>query len=177
MQPVGLLGSTGITPLPRYYGPRRLPVMPRNAYAFARALGSTHMPGLPGSSISLLMRAVPIHPGGPGGCIRSFFTTGNGLHHLRKVGHPTIGVTRPNRVHLRYGSHLRLGRLRRPDYSKAGISSGQTPLRRLHVVRAIHMADSFHSARLTRLGLAHRRPRSWECSKAAIPFAFFAASR
>ena len=66
-------------------------------------------------------------------------------------------VTRPNRVHLRYGSRLRLRRLRHPDCSKTGISSGQMPLRRLHVVRAIHMADSFHSARLTRLILALQR--------------------
>ena len=70
-----------------------------------------------------------------------------------------FGVTRPNRVHLHYGSRLRLRRLRHPDCSETGISSGQVPLRRLHVVRAIHMTDSFHSARLTRLNLAHRRTR------------------
>jgi len=58
---------------------------------------------------------------------------------------------------LRYGSRLHLRRLRHPDCSKTGIPSGQVPLRRLHVVRAIHMADSFHSARLTRLSLAHQR--------------------
>ena len=80
MQPVGLLCSTGITPLPRYYEPRRLPTCRACAYDFASALGSTHMPGIPGSSVSLSTRAVPIHPGGPDGCLRSFFATGNGLH-------------------------------------------------------------------------------------------------
>ena len=55
-----------------------------------------------------------------------------------------IGVTRPNRVNLRYGSHLRLRRLRRSDYSDLT----HTTLRRLHVERAIHMASSFHLAGL-----------------------------
>jgi hypothetical protein len=61
-------------------------------------------------------------------------------------------VTRSNRVHLRYGSHLCLRRLRRSDYSDKN-----TPLHWLHVVRATHMTDSFHSVRLTRLILALRR--------------------
>ena len=101
----------------------------------------------------------PITPAGPVAAYARSSPPAAGFTHLRKVGRPATGLTRPNRVHLRYGSRLRLGRLRRPDCSKTGISSGQTPLRRLHAVRAIHMADSFHSARLTRLNLAHRSSR------------------
>ncbi len=49
-------------------------------------------------------------------------------------------VTRLNRVRLRYGSRVRLTRLRRRNYSRS-------PLDRLHVQRSIHMTDSFHSVR------------------------------
>ncbi len=68
------------------------------------------------------------------------------------LGRSASSVTRSNRVHLRYGSHLRLGRLRRSDCSDLN-----TPLPQLHVVRAIHMASSFLLARLTRLNLALQR--------------------
>jgi hypothetical protein len=65
-----------------------------------------------------------------------------------------FSVTRSNRVHLRYGSRLRLRRLRRSDCSEKN-----TPLPWLHAVRAIHMTDSFQSVRLTRLILALQRRR------------------
>ena len=48
------------------------------------------------------------------------------LRHLWKVGHLQLSfrsVTRPNRVHLRYGSHLRLRGLRRTSYLYYAASS------------------------------------------------------
>ena len=58
------LGSTGITPLPCYYGPLRLP-----ATADMRVIDSSHslsssltVPGLPGSSTDLSARALLNHP-------------------------------------------------------------------------------------------------------------------
>jgi len=64
------LGSTGITPLPRYYGPLRLPTWPSTGYLFptnveARTIST---PGLPGSSVRLSERALPLHPGMPCSC-------------------------------------------------------------------------------------------------------------
>jgi len=55
------LGSTGITPFPRYYGPLRLPTRPSAGYLFpadveARTIST---PGLPGSSMRLSERALP----------------------------------------------------------------------------------------------------------------------
>jgi hypothetical protein len=60
------------------YGPVRLPTEPSQGYAFPSSVGRlapTTRPGLPGSSTDLSPRAVPNHPGEPGGCSRPF------LHH------------------------------------------------------------------------------------------------
>ena len=59
-------------------------------------------------------------------------------------------VTRPKRVRSRYGSQLRLPRLR-PHHC------WKRPLGQLHVQPTIYMADSFQPARTARLGLAHPR--------------------
>src|SRR6056297_2883668 len=47
------LGSSGITRLPSYYGPVRLPARPANGYVFPPAVGAITPaePGLPGSSV------------------------------------------------------------------------------------------------------------------------------
>ena len=65
MNPAGLLRSTGITPLPRYYEPLRLPTGAAHAVMFSHAtLGQQPAPpGLPGSSIDLSTPAVSNHPG------------------------------------------------------------------------------------------------------------------
>jgi hypothetical protein len=60
----------------------------------------------------------------------------------------SVFLTRPNRVHLRYGSRVRL-------------PSSPTPLLRpalvwLHVEQAIYMVNSFQFTRSTRLTLAYR---------------------
>ena len=67
------------------------------------------------------------------------------------LGRTANRLTRSNRVHLRYGSHLCSGRLRRPRLLS-------TPLPSLHGERATHMASSFHLARLARLNLALQEP-------------------
>jgi len=68
------LRSTGVTLLPRYYEPRRLPT------GAGSAVMSSHGPldpkstpsGLPGSSVDPSTRAVPNHPGEPGRCMHPF---------------------------------------------------------------------------------------------------------
>lgn len=119
MPTVGPLRSTGVTPLPRYYGPLRLPTQPQVGYVFPThvAHNSSTTSGLPGSSADLCVRAVPNHPGRSDGCSRSFLP-----HRRRASPHPedwplSIGVTRPTRVRLRYGSHARSTGLRILDHS------------------------------------------------------------
>ena len=70
----GLLGSTGITPLPCYYEPIRLPARPTDGYVFPLAVEAFGLtgPGLPGSLTDLSARAVPNHPGGLDGCTCSW---------------------------------------------------------------------------------------------------------
>jgi hypothetical protein len=53
----------------------------------------------------------PITPGGPMGAFARFFPIGGGLHHCLAGWPLSISVTRPNRVHLRYGSRVRSARL------------------------------------------------------------------
>ncbi len=110
----------GRYPLRSYYEPVRLPTEPPQGYAFPSGVGPLPQatpPGLPGSSTDLSPRAVPNHPGEPGGCSRPL------LHHRwqassRMAAWPlSIHITRPNRVRLRYGSWVRFARLRVTDHS------------------------------------------------------------
>ena len=55
-----------------------------------------------------------------------------------------VSVTRPNRVHLRYGSQVRFAGLRLSGLLRC-------PPALLHVERVIHMVDSFHSTRFASL--------------------------
>jgi len=66
---------------------------------------------------------------------------------LRRIGHFQFSVTRPNRVRLRYGSHVRLTRLRQPDHS------GPRSFGYLFEW-AINRMNSFQFIRLVRLLLA-----------------------
>ena len=83
---------------------------PPQGYAFPSNVGPPWAtpPGLPGSSTDRSPRAVPNHPGEPGGCGHPL------LHHRwqassRMAAWPlSVCVTRPNRVRLRYGSRVRL---------------------------------------------------------------------
>jgi len=74
-------------------------------------------PDLPGCSTSLSLRAVSSHPGEPVGCVQV------SLHQQWQASTNPEGwplphsVTRPNRVHLRYGSQVRRIGLRLGDCS------------------------------------------------------------
>jgi hypothetical protein len=70
------------------------------------------------------------------------------LHPLRQTGHSQT-LTRPNQVRLRYGSRVRLARLRVTDYSVPTLA-------RLPCERVIAWVSSFQLTRQARLGLAHR---------------------
>jgi hypothetical protein len=101
------------------------------------------------------------------------FTIGGGLHHFPAGWPLSICVTRPNRVHLRYGSRVRSAWLR-----PFGLLRG--PPAPLPAERAISRATSFQVARSARFILAHRKaqtdPEVWKivggklylnCSKTA----------
>src|SRR5687767_14474382 len=51
-------------------------------------------------------------PESPMDATSRFFSTGSRLHHLWQASRLSLHVTRPTRVHLRYGSQVRLTRLR-----------------------------------------------------------------
>jgi hypothetical protein len=78
-----------------------------------------------------------------------FFTIGGGLHHYLAGWPLSKCVTRPNRVHLRYGSHVRSAGLR-----PFGLLRG--PPASLPAERAINRVTSFQVTRSARLNLAHQ---------------------
>jgi hypothetical protein len=59
----------------------------------------------------------PATPEGPAAALAPCFTASVRLHPQGRTGHLQVPLTRPNRVHLRYGSRVRLARLRRTNYS------------------------------------------------------------
>src|SRR5690606_35587995 len=109
-----------------------------------QALGSTQATGSPRFLISLSMRAVLNHPDRSNGCSRLLLHRRFQASSSLEACPPASYVTRPNQVHLRYSSHLRLPRLH-------GTGHPMLMLSRLHVEQAIHMAASFHAARSIRL--------------------------
>ena len=173
MTEVRPLGSTGITPLPRYYGPLRIPTVnarrvmdsPPAALPSAKPFRFGFSSGLPGSSADLSTRALPNHPGQSHRFLRSFIP-GEWQASPSSGGWPLSF----ERNEAESGS-LSLGsRLRRPGrclpfalrfLARTGLTPHvRLPSRdrpRLHVERAIHMSDSFQSDRSTRLGLAYQR--------------------
>ena len=85
----------------------------------------------------------PPTPAGPEAARARCFTPGSRLHQLGEPGRLRLGVSRPNRVRLRYGSHLRRAespavRLLPPTAPPATCLTGH------------YTAASFHAARLTR---------------------------
>jgi len=95
----------------------------------------------------------PTTPGGPMAASARFFTIGSGLHHSSAGWPLSICVTRPNRVHLRYGSRVRSAGLR-----PFGLLRG--PPAPLPAERAINRVTSFQVTRSARLSLAHRGRKS-----------------
>src|SRR5215469_18276990 len=104
--------------------------------------------GLPGSSADLCTRAVPNHPGRSVGCTRLLLRHRSCLASSKSEGLATfVFLSRPNRVHLRYGSRVRL-------------ASPPVPLLELapawlRVEQAIYTMNSFQFIRSTRLILAY----------------------
>jgi len=116
MTEVRLLGSTGITPLPSYYEPLRIPTVNTervidspSALSLQRnpfTLGITS--DLPGSSADLSTRALPNHPGQSHRFFRSFIP-GGWQASPSSEGWPLskFSVTRPKQVRITLGSCLR----------------------------------------------------------------------
>ena len=96
---------------------------PPQGYAFPSGVGPPHKksgttpPGLPGSSTDLSPCAVPNHPGEPDGCSPPLLPRRCQASAGRADWPLPLYLTRPNRVHLRYGSRVRLARLRPTDCS------------------------------------------------------------
>lgn len=125
---VGTLGSTGVTPLPRYYGPVRSPPRRRHGYGFpCRRAGYDPQRG--GSPRFLDRSIAARRPHSPRGAGSPHLSVAS--RSVQASSSPAdwplpLCVTRPNRVRSRYGSQLRLPRLRPPHCWKR-------PLGRLHV--------------------------------------------
>src|SRR6266403_963121 len=103
------------------------------------------LPGLPGASTDLSLRAVPNHPGRSGGYLLIASPPIAGFIILGRLATST-SVTRPNRVRLRYGSQVCIPGFRQTDYS--------APLRFSYTYeRAIYMVNSFQFTRSARLSL------------------------
>lgn len=128
------LRSTAITPLPRYYGPLRLPVLPRLGYGFPRQVRGTTSKH--GASQVPVPSVATRHPQTPRGT-RQYASAEQRPPVLASTRHKslaapgliTLGVD--SRVRLRYGSRLRLRRAsKRP--------SRNAPPARLHVFSFLH---------------------------------------
>ena len=109
---------------------------------------SPALPGLPGSSTDLSLRAVPNHPGRSGGCSLIASPPATGFIILGRLA-TSISVTRPNRVHLRYGSQVCF-----PGFHQAGCPTSLR-FRYMHE-RAIYMVNSFQFTRSARLSLVYQ---------------------
>jgi hypothetical protein len=97
------------------------------------------LPGLPGSSTDLSLRAVPNHPGRSDECLLIASPPISGFIIFGRLA-TSISVTRPNRVRLRYGSQVCFPGFHQKDCSDS--------LRfRYLYERAIYMVNSFQFTR------------------------------
>ena len=126
-----------------------LPGRPAVMYSHGALVASASArQGLPGSSADLSTRAVPNHPGRSDGCIRLLLRHRSCLASSKSGGLATfVFLSRPNRVHLRYGSRVRLASPPAPLLELAPA--------RLRVEQAIYTMNSFQFIRSTRLLLAY----------------------
>ena len=149
--PVRPLRSTGVTRLPRYYEPVRLPMRPASGYVFPESVEviTLTVPALPGSSANLSARAALFHPGEPNGFSCSLFPRW-------WQASPSLAgwPSRTSRNEADSGSlTLRLT----PSLSGASTrQSPNAPPASLPAERAIRRVTSSQVTRLTRLGLAHQ---------------------
>ena len=110
---------------------------------------SPALPGLPGSSTDLSLRAVPLHPGRPDGCSCSLASPPvAGFIIFGRLATFIFIVTRPNRVRCRYGSQVCFPGFRQTDCSTS------LRFRYMHE-RAIYMVCSFQHTRSARLFLVY----------------------
>jgi hypothetical protein len=125
-------------------------------YSFPRAVGGRlpfpALPGLPGSSTDLFLRAVPNHPERSDGCLLIASPPISGFILSGGLATFTI-VTRPNRVCFRYGSQVCLPGFHQPDYADS--------LRFSYMhERAIYMVNSFQFTRSARLSLVYQTTKT-----------------
>ena len=94
-----------------------------DSFLRAHLIAATGTPSWPSRALS------PLTPRSPAAACAHCFTTSVRFHPHRKTDHFPFALTRPKRVHLRYGSRIRRSRLRRRDYSRARsigyLSNGQ----------------------------------------------------
>src|ERR1700733_5062645 len=100
------LRSTGVTPLPRYYDPLRLPNGPERRLFIPDAGCLTPHQGRLPERVSQVPRWVsryppsPITPESPTAALARYFAVDSRLRPFRKASHSQIkALTRPNRVH------------------------------------------------------------------------------
>ena len=121
--------------------------------------------GTPPRRVSQVPRLIcprALSPSTPEGRAAAFalcFTASIRLHPRGRTGHLQEPLTRPNRVHLRYGSRVCSARLRRTNYSVSR-SLG-------YLSMGNYRASSFQLTRSARLVLAH--PRRGPRKKAPTP--------
>ena len=154
----GLLRSTGITPFPRYYEPRRLPTRAGRAVMYSRKPLDRSPPGrvsqVPDRSVGTRCPQPPRRARQ----VRIPVTTLSlsGFTRYGRLATP-ICLTRPNRVQC-----LRLAPSPR-EAPHPGLL--RRTLARLHVERAIHKASSFQLARPAKLRLTHHNNTQLESSQ------------
>ena len=153
IDPAGALRSTGITPLPRYYFPLRLPARPSGGYAFPSPVDPTSRSFHPDRSPRFLGRSLdarrPLPPRG----VRPLpvlvaWRPMSGFASSGRLATPGLRVSRG-----RTGFACATADV----VAFSGFDPGlpRTPLSRLHGERAIPMVSTFQLTRSTRLILAH----------------------
>jgi hypothetical protein len=139
------------TLLSTHYGPLRLPAWAAHGYLFPLAVAArcraAPLPGLPGSSADLSLRAAPSHPGKSGDCLTHCFIADIRLHPNR------ADCPLPSRNEAETG--LLTLRLAGSPFEASSNGSLRSTLDWLHVEWAIYMVSSFHLTRSAKFRLAH----------------------
>ena len=151
----GPLRSTGITPLHRYYAPRRLPTRAAETVMLSRP-ALDHVVHPVGSLRFLLDRsthAVPYHPGEPTRCTCLLLPWQWQASPLSEGWPLSSTCFEAETGSLYYGLRLRPNKASHPGLLRRTLIG-------LHVEQAIYMTDSFQSARPRKLRLTHRKTRN-----------------
>jgi hypothetical protein len=158
MREVRPLRSPGITPLPRYYEPVRLPAEAAAWLWIPPRRCTRHLAGSPGV-LHLSVDARPPQTPRTVRCVRVLVASAPvaGFSTFGRMA-TANGFTRPYQVRLRWARAFALvacERLARcfpqPDRSASRIQLPSRAGPELHAERAIHMADTSQSARKMRL--------------------------